>query len=149
MQEQNKDPKEDSNIGFNCDCSSFSQSLKKVISNSPVLGFQVLLPSSFYSFHTLNVFYQLLWYRWTHLAVVCYLCCGVSSFAFVYNDWNSCVVSNQEFVVLFKRWYTGLFSVLGFFFFIFMYEIGWVCRETWISKKGAGLKCGQMMRLSV
>ncbi|XP_061950796.1 probable WRKY transcription factor 20 isoform X1 [Populus nigra] len=40
MQEQNKDPKEDSNIGFNCDCSSFSQSLKKVISNSPVLGFQ-------------------------------------------------------------------------------------------------------------
>jgi hypothetical protein len=44
MQEQNKDPKEDSNIGFNCDCSSFSQSLKKVISNSPVLGFQVLLP---------------------------------------------------------------------------------------------------------
>jgi hypothetical protein len=60
MQEQNKDPKEDSNIGFNCDCSSFSQSLKKVISNSPVLGFQVLLPSSFYSFHTLNVFYQLL-----------------------------------------------------------------------------------------
>ncbi|KAJ6957047.1 hypothetical protein NC653_039084 [Populus alba x Populus x berolinensis] len=36
---RNKDPKEDSNIGFNCDCSSFSQSLKKVISNSPV-GFQ-------------------------------------------------------------------------------------------------------------
>lgn len=149
MQEQNKDPKEDSNIGFNCDCSSFSQSLKKVISNSPVLGFQVLLPCLYTLFIHLMCFINFYVYRWTHLAVVCYLCCGVSSFVFVYNDWNSCVVSNQEFVFLFKSWYTGLFSVLGFFFFIFMYEIGWVCWETLISKKGAGLKCGQMMRLSV
>jgi hypothetical protein len=128
----------------------FPSHSKKLFPIHQFLDFRFFYLHLFTLFIHLMCFINFYVYRWTHLAVVCYLCCGVSSFVFVYNDWNACVVSNQEFVFLFKRWYTGLFSVLGLFlFFIFMYEIGWVCRETLISKKGAGMKCEQMMRLSV